>query len=182
MLREIENHNSYKVGMDEIEGLREAMTNIMAPIQEALKKNIYWSHVTLDDAEYKSRDGFIANSHNCGGLTITEVIPKCEEYSFNFLSFGECESEEGECEEYCVCQDEGHLDASLRIWFKYEGQDSDGEHQFCFLVFGGNGDAPYFRTKYSEDYYEGEFTCNSLDDLRRKSQKHVEAIIRLLNS
>jgi len=171
---------SYKIGINEVEGLRETMTTLMKPVQAALKENVYWNDVDLDQAEYKSRDGFIANSHNYGGITINLVIPKCEEYEFSYLEFGECDTPE-ECEDECICECEGHLDAALNIWFKFEGLNKDGSADFYLCLHGGNGDAPYFRTKYSTDIFGTEFQATGILDLQSKAQKHIETLIRLIN-
>jgi hypothetical protein len=181
----IKNTGSYKVGLNEIEGLEQTIHSLMVPIQRILKSKIYWtSKIDLSSVEYKSRDGFIAHSHNCGGLKIQLVIPKTEESEFEFLEFGECDHED--CPDYeetgeCVSEDAGHLDAALNIWFKFEGLDEEtGNAQFYIAVFGGNGDAPYFRTKYMTDIYEYEFNASDLNDLQKKAQKPIQDIINIL--
>lgn len=185
--------DSYKTGINEIKGLREAMLEIMKPVQAAIKDKIYWSEVNLEEAEYKSRDGFLAHSHNCGGIQITEVIPKCEEYDFGFLEFGECD-ECGDAEQYpkgdhrcgyegveCAAEAESHLDACLRIWFKFEGYDQKtGELNFYLVLHGGNGDAPYFRPQYSTNIFEASFSCKSVEGLKRAAAKHFRALLKVL--
>jgi hypothetical protein len=178
---------SYKIGMDEVVGLEDCLRGLMAPIRRALKAKMYWSQVDIDSVEYKSRDGFSAHSHNCGGLMIREVIPKCEEYDFAFLEFGElteCCLAEPEDEESCgsTCEGEGHYDAQLRIWFKFEGINDEGEMEFYLFVGGGNGDAPYFRSKHETDILEFSFTAKSLDQLRRRASKPIEQVIRLIKA
>lgn len=191
----VSNHNSYKIGVDEIVGLKQAMMEVMAPIQASIKDRIYWSDVDLGEAEYKSRDGFIAHSHNCGGIMIREVIPKCEEYDFGFLEFGECDmcgtaecvNDKGEPIQCgykgmeCASESDGYLDAQLRIWLKFEGYDEEtGELSFYLYCGGGNGDAPYFRTKYESDLFEASFTCKSVAGLKRAASKHVKALLAVI--
>lgn len=172
--------HSYKIGLDEIQDLKSTMLDLMKPVKSALKDKIYWSEVDLNEAEYKSRDGFIPHSHNCGGIQIHEVIPKCEEYDFGYLEFGECDTPD-ECQDECLCEAEGHLDAALKIFFKFEGYDpKTGELSFYLILHGGNDDAPYFRK--SQDIYEAEFTARSLDDLRRQASKPIGDLIRLINA
>ena len=36
--------NSYKIGLDEIEGLKDAMTEVMKPVLDHLKNRVYYSH------------------------------------------------------------------------------------------------------------------------------------------
>ncbi len=178
--------HSYKIGVDEIEGLKAAMTEVMRPIQAAIKSKIYWSDVSLDDAEYKSRDGFIPHSHNCGGIRITEIIPKCEESSFDFLEFGECEYYDdpefadscGPNGSGCTCDDENHLSAKLAVWLKFEGLDDDGTLKFYLILHGGNNDAPYFRQ--SKDIFGAEFTCKSVKGLKRAAAKHVKKLVKII--
>jgi hypothetical protein len=176
-------HESYKIGVDEIEGLKAAMIEVMKPVQASIKRRTYWSDVELEEAEYKSRDGFIPHSHNCGGIQLDEVIPKCEESNFDFLEFGECDDEECNHEQECGYESEGHLDAKLRIWLKFEGYDEEtGELSFWLYCGGGNGDAPYFRTQYETDIFEASFTCKSVAGLKRAAAKHVNALLKVIGA
>jgi hypothetical protein len=179
--------NSYKLGMNEVEGLKNAMTKVFKPIEDILKSKMYWNESGLIyDVEYKSRDGFIAHSHNCGGLMIRQVIPKCEEYEFSYLEFGECDECSGEKQcgyegMECGSMNDGLLDASLRIWFKFEGYNKEtGELEFYLCAGGGNGDAPYFRTQYEQDLFEASFACKSIEGLKRASSKHIKALANIL--
>jgi hypothetical protein len=150
------------------------MRELMEPVRRALKEHIYYSDVDLESAEYKSRDGFSAHAHNCGGVCINEIIPKCEEYDFSYLKFGEYNCAESGCDESeCLCDQDGALDAALKIWFKFEG---NGE--FYIILHGGNDDAPYFRK--SQDIYEADFEAHSLDELRRKAAGPIGDLIRLI--
>ncbi len=184
-MKQINNHGSYKIGLNEVQDLKETMLEIMKPIQAALKSKIYYSEVDLDEAAYKSCDGFIPYSHNCGGIEISEVIPKCEEYDFSYLEFGDCEhtsdddcgyDDDGSSE--CVNECEGHLDAALKIFFKFEGLDKNGTGSFYIILHGGNSDAPYFRS--STDIYEAEFDASTMDELKRNSQKAISDLIRII--
>ena len=175
----VKNTDSYKVGLDEVEGLKETLIDLIQPVQKAIKEKIYWSDVSLNEAEYKSRGGFSAYSGNCGGLQIAEIIPECESYDFGFLDFGECDGSE-ECEEECLCSSEGHLDAALYVWLKFEGLNPDGTASFYLVLHGGNADAPYFRHKYTQTYFEAEFEATSLDDLRRRAQKSIGDLIKFM--
>lgn len=181
--------NSYKVGIDEIVGLKKEMTKLIKPIQDAVHDKAYWAReTTFESSEYKSRDGFIPHSHNCGGLDLTIIVPKCEEYDFGFLEFGEwdgthyCdEKDKANCE--CPYDQDGEYDAKLRIWFKFEGYDQDtGELEFYLYMGGGNGDAPYFRTKYEQDIFEASFTCKSINGLKRAASKHIKALLKVIGA
>lgn len=178
---EILNTNSYKVGMDEIKGMRKALVETIKPIQEAIE-DAMGGAIELFDAEYKSRDGFIAHKHNCGGIRIELVIPKCMESSFNFLDFG---SHDDDCTalsgDECICgEDDGYLDARLAVWLKFEGYDAlTGELSFYLIMHGGNQDAPYFRQ--SNDYFEASFTCKSVQGIKKAASKHIKACVALIN-
>ena len=70
---------------------------------------------------------------------ISLVIPKCEEYEFDFLNFGDYETDglegltEDEIESRRSCEEsEGHLDAALHIWFKFEGYDKNRRPKLLF--------------------------------------------------
>lgn len=180
--------NSYKIGIDEIVGLKDAMLSVMRPVQAVIKNKIYWSDVNLETAEYRRRDGFIPHSHNCGGIQITEVIPKCEESSFDFLTFGECDLYNdpdyadscGPNGSGCQCDNEGHLSAKLAVFLKFEGIDDTGALNFYLILHGGNQDAPYFRT--STDVFEAEFSCKSVAGLNRAASKHIAKLINILTN
>ncbi len=179
-----EDPKSHKIGINEVVGLKQAITEVMKPIQQALKDKVYWNDCKLEELEYKSRDGFIPYSHNCGGLELAVIVPKCEEYDFGFLTFGEWDGEhycDGTDKDNCECMydQDGEYDAYLRIILKFEGIE-DGKLKFYLSMHGGNGDAPYFRTKYSEDYFEADFECSSIEGLKRASSKHVKALIKIL--
>lgn len=183
---------SYKLGMNEVEGLREAIAESFKPVRDALREKVYWGdQLKFENVEYKSRDGFIPYSHNCGGLAIDLIIPKCEEYSFGFIEFGECdgcsddnESCTGDDSKYpeysgqCRYESEGYLDARLRIWFKFEGINEDGELEFYLNASGGNYDAPYFRS--IPTVFEASFTCKSVKGLKRAAAKHVKALVAMI--
>jgi hypothetical protein len=168
---------AYKIGVDEIEGLKEAMQNAMLPIRDALRDKAYWDReLAFDDMEYKGRDGFIPYSHNHGGVVLGLHVPECEQYDWGFLEFGE----HGECCDENGCNQDGELDAYLRIILKFEGVDEDGNLQFYMNMAGGNNDAPYFRVSELPDLFEAEFTCKSVAGLKRAAAKHVNSILKTL--
>lgn len=180
--------DSYKIGMNEVEGLESAIAEVLKPVQTKLKDLVYWNDLSLDQVEYKSRDGFIAHSHNCGGLELSCVVPKCESYEFEFLEFGDCD-DCGNAEEYpendhmcgyegreCGAESDGHLDAFLRIRLKFEGITTDGDLGFYLFLEGGNSDAPYFRNLPT--LFEAEFTCKSVKGLKRAASKHIKALLK----
>jgi hypothetical protein len=174
---------SYKIGLNEIEGLKKTLREVVKPIQDALKNKIYWNECIFEESDYLGRDGFIPYSHNCGGLEFTAIIPKCEEYDFNFLEFGEHDED---CNlnkkgEECTCgEHDGHLDAKLRVWLKFEGLDESNKLNFYLVLSGGNGDAPYFREKYSSTIFEADFTASSVKGVKRAASKHVKALLKTL--
>jgi hypothetical protein len=187
----VQDPRSHKVGINEVVGLNKAMRDVMTPIQALIKDKVYWNDCDLDETEYKSRDGFIPYSHNQGGIQLSLVIPSCEKDGFDHLiEFGECD-ECGNAELYpegdhqcgykgqeCGYESEGHLDAHFRVWLKFEGIDQDTQElSFYLYCGGGNGDAPYFRTKYEADVFEASFTCKSVAGLKRSASKHVQALI-----
>jgi hypothetical protein len=185
------NRNSYKIGINEIEGLESVLRVISKPVLDSIKDRVYWdSSLKFEVNEYTSRDGFIAHSHNCGGLELHTVIPKCEEYNFGFLKFGELDEydleqmskmTENEASDYESEQDSsGHLDASLRVWLKFEGLNDEGHMMFYFYVGGGNGDAPYFRTEYEATVFESSFTCKTLAELKRVGKREVSKILKAI--
>lgn len=164
--------DSYKVGMNEVIGLEAAMRETIKPVLDTIKNRLYWNEsLDFEPVEYKSRDGFIPHSHNLGGLQLWTVIPKCEEYNFSFLTFGDYDSD------YDYDGDSDHLDAGLRIWFKLDSVDNDTLN-FYLVMAGGNGDAPYFRTKYEETYFEAEFSCKSVNGVKKAANKHIKALIK----
>lgn len=175
-----------KVGMNEIEGLKEVMTDLMLPVQKAVKEHVYWNDCALEEAEYKGCDGFIPHSHNCGGIQLNVVVPKCEEYDFSFLEFGEIEDSEvegmteEEREEYENSMDnEGHLDASLEIWLKFEGlNESTGELKFYLVLSGGNHDAPYFRN--TPVIFETEFSAKTLAGVKLFGERKIKKLLNFM--
>lgn len=175
-----------KVGIDEIQGLKQEMIRLMKPIQDILKQSIYWSDVELFEAEYKYRDGFSPHSHNCGGIKIREHVPQCEEYEFDWLGFGEwdgthyCSDDNSDtCE--CMYDDDGHYDAFFSIWFKFEGYNEDTkELEFYLVMSGGNNDAPYFREEHLPTLFEASFTCKSVFELKRIATKHINKLIKVI--
>lgn len=195
---EVKMGNSYKLGMNEVVGLKQAMAETLKPVVDSIVDKVYWTsaeHI-VKDAEYKSRDGFIANSDNRGGIMIDLVIPSCERYDFGYLEFGECDGCNKDCtvcrgsiddpknEEYsggeCGSEVEGHLDARLRIWFKFEGINDDGELEFYINGCGGNGDAPYFRIKNLPDFFEASFACKSVAGIKRAAAKHIKKLLKIV--
>lgn len=194
---QIEMNGSYKLGMNEVIGLKEAMAEAFKPIKELLKDKAYWNEeLDFEDLEYKSRDGFIPHSHNCGGIELAMHVPRCEQYEFGFLEFGECDGCNKDCtrclgsiddpkdEEYnhgeCAMDTDQLLDAYLRIIFKFEGINEDGELEFYINACGGNGDAPYFRIQHLTDVFEASFTCKSVKGLKRAASKHIKALIKAM--
>ena len=170
-----------KVGVNEVVGLKKAMLKAFEPIVKTLKEKMYWNNNILEWAEYKSRDGFIPHSDNGGGILINQIIPSCEQYEFGFLEFGECDDEE--CiknhEHHCAYEDDGHLDAKLRIWFKFEGI-VDGKLSFYLVVSGSNLDAPYFRESYQPTLFEAEFSCHSVDQVERAANQAIKKLVKFL--
>jgi hypothetical protein len=169
---------SYKIGVDEIEGLKAALIEAISPVRSALKSKIYWQdQIEIDDLEYKSREGFVPYSHNFGGVEIGLIIPECESCEFSFLEFGEPEINEETGEPY---ENEGELDAYLRVIIKFEGFDDDGWMIFYVNVSGGNSDAPYFRVSHLPDLFEAEFRCKTVDGIKRASNKAIKGILKLI--
>ena len=183
-----------KVGLNEVVGLKDAMTQVLIPVIDSLKNLIYWQDkIEFTSSEYTARDGFIPYASNCGGLELTLIIPKCEEYDFGFLEFGDCEEcqnttklDRDGCTERCgykgqdcSSESEGCLDAKLRIWLKFEGIDG-GIMGFYLVMSGGNGDAPYFREKYSSTYFESEFTAKSIAEFKIKAKQHIAKLLKVM--
>lgn len=186
---------SYKCGVDEIVGLKQAIKDAFTPIVQAVQRNVYWidsvKDQCVDALEYKSRDGFIPHSHNCGGLELSIVLPKCEEYDWSAVEFGECDGCNADCSKCmrdeadssgeCMSEVDGHLDARLRVILKFEGIDEvDGSLRFYINACGGNGDAPYFRIGHLSDLYEAEFSCKSVKGVKRAASKHIKAMLKAL--
>ena len=108
-------------------------------------------------------------------------IPKCEEYGFGSVEFGECDDNECECHNEdgngeCGYENEGYLDAFLRIRLKFEGLDEKGVMKFYLFAEGGNNDAPYYRNVPT--LFETEFTAKNMSDLRAKAKKHIQKLIK----
>lgn len=172
----IEMGDSYKLGMNEVVGLKAALTEVFEPVRDVLRNKAYWEdELQPNDLEYKSRDGFIAHSHNCGGLELSLHVPECESSNWSCLEFGEhdenCCSDSG-------CNNDGELDAYLRIILKFEGINADGEMEFYINASGGNNDAPYFRVSELPDLFEASFTAKSVAGIKRAASKHIKALIK----
>lgn len=171
-------HKSYKIGVDEIVGLKAAMQSVMTPVRDSLRDKAYWNReLEFDDLEYKSRAGFIPYSHNCGGVELGMHVPECEQYTWDFLEFGE---HDDSCCSENECNADGELDAYLRIILKFEGVDADGNLNFYLNAAGGNNDAPYFRVSNLPDLFEAEFSCKSIAGLKRAASKHIKAVLKLI--
>lgn len=178
--------SSYKVGVNEVVGLLDAMKEAMSPVQAWLKDLTYWTDCELTESEYKSRDGFHAYSHNCGGIELSEIIPECESYQFDFLDFGECseckvDSQCGHNGMECASAGEGHLDAKIRVWLKFEGIKDDSMTFYLYLG-GGNGDAPYFRTKYEATVFETTFTARSIAEFKMRAKHAIREMLLKVGS
>lgn len=171
-----------KIGIDEVDGLKCAMKDVMQPILDAVNEHIYWTKAEFNESEYKSRDGFIPYSDNCGGIEITTVIPSCERDNFEYLVFGECDDEECDHEQECVVECEGRLDAKLRVWLKFEGLNEQNKMQFYLYLGGGNGDEPYFRTKYEATVFESEFQAKTIAEFKREAKKHVTKLLEIMSA
>lgn len=172
-------HRSYKTGVDEIVGLKEAMEAAMLPVRNLLREKAYWDReLEFSALEYKSRDGFIPYSHNCGGVELGMHVPECEQYEWSFLEFGELTEEYLRDEE--PWENEGELDAYLRIILKFEGVAEDGTLQFYINASGGNNDAPYFRVSELPDLFEASFECKSVAGIQRAASKHIKALIKIV--
>lgn len=172
-------NGSYKLGLDEVEGLNDALSEALNPLTEALNKLCYWTTIEPEKTEYKRRDGFIPHAHNCGGLLLFVIVPKCEEYDFSFLDFNEYESicEDGRCGE-CDCCNPEHLALAFRVWLKFEGLD-DGTMSF-YLYASQNDEAPYFRNNYETDLFEKEFESQSLEETKLKASHAVRELMKTL--
>lgn len=187
----IKQGNSYKIGMNEVVGLRDAMIKALKPLQVALQDAQSWGSAEdwfpMDDAEYKSRDGFIPHSHNLGGIQINQVIPECGQCDFTKLDFPEYSPSSDdltEAEQDAERESEsgdGLLDSHLRIWLKLEAVDqlSDGNCLMKFYLVASTCDeAPYFRHRTSRDLFESEFQASSIEAFKRKAAANVKRCIK----
>lgn len=187
--KQLSSYFKSKVTIDEVEGLAKVLEALMTPVRDQLAKHVYWNDLKVTPSEYQSRDGFIPYASNCGGFQLEFIVPKCEEYNFGFLDFGQCEdcgseAHGGEMCGYkgqeCGLEGDGHLDAKLRVWLKFEGQDPDGTLRFYLYAGGGNGDAPYFRTEHEITLFEREFTAKTLSGVRYRGAAAVRALLEVL--
>ena len=185
--------NSYKIGMDEVMGLENMLNQVVKPLQDILLKKVYWmNEVNFNKREYKSRDGFSAYSHNCGGIEFREVIPECEASSFNFLEFGEVDSDDIDGyssmsdEEKEIARDKevddsiGYFDSALLIGISFEGFNKKGQLQFYIYLSGGNGDAPYFRTKSLTDIFDASISAYTMVDAQKKLTLQINKILKII--
>lgn len=185
MLKLKKTYEFEKIGLNEVIGLKVAMEEVLQPIVNHLERSIHWiDDLKFSETEYRSRDGFIPYESNCGGMELCEIIPKCEEYNFSFLEFGECDECNGETQcgyegMECAGDSEGHNDAKLRVWLKFEGIEN-GIMSFYLVLSGGNGDAPYFREKSSTTYFESEFKACSLEAFKRIATGHVAELLKVM--
>ena len=178
--------NSYKIGLHEVVGLKAAMTRVMQPLLVALNDAESWcgdGWFKLSEAEYKSRDGFIPHTHNCGGLMIESVLPECGQSDFPSLNWPEyTPSEDGmtddqQDEERQSYADNGYLDCHLRIWLKFEGFDNRGNMQF-YLVASSCDEAPYFRHRNAVNHFEASFTAATLSSFERKAAVQIRKLVK----
>lgn len=175
--------SSPKLTIDQVPGLAEALEAALEPIASALREHAYWNEQLKPEAtEYRSRDGFIPYNHNCGGAELRLHVPKCESDSFNHLTFGECDDLECDHEQSCSYEDEGYLDAYMRIWLKFEGLDAQGRMEFYLVMEGGNNDAPYFRSKYLPTLFEASFSCRTLAGFKRAAAPALRALLKAVQS
>ncbi len=195
MLKINKQYDFEKTGINEVEGLKEVLLKSMAPMLAFVKDKTYWNDdLELSESEYKSRDGFIPYRENCGGIELTCIIPKCEEYDWSFLEFGECDQcgtpdlgldrhglpkQCGYNGDSCGCESDGHLDAKFRVWLKFEGLD-DGVMSFYLYCGGGNGDAPYFRVKAETTVFEESFQGKTLKQVQAQAVKAVKKLLKQL--
>ena len=183
-LKVISSEYTYKIGMNEVQGLEASLNKCLEPLKKLLEEKIYWSKVEFERAEYLRRDGFIPHSHNCGGLQFNVTIPKCESYGFGSIEFGEvtdddlkdCKNDQEREEVEQSYEDEGHLDAHLSIWFKFEGFNESGEMKFYLVASAGNDDAPYFRN--IPTIFETDFTVKTLKQLEFRGLQAVKKLIK----
>jgi len=52
-LIKVDMNGSYKLGMDEVMGLRSAMIKAFQPVLDVINDKVYWGPVKFEDAEYK---------------------------------------------------------------------------------------------------------------------------------
>ncbi len=173
--------DTYKIGMNEVLGLKLVLTRAMQRVQKEVFGFVYWGTPKIEETEYLHRDGFIPYAHNCGGLELDVIIPECEQYNApSALEFGECDGEP-ECGEYCTCDDDGHLSAKLRIAIRFEGIDEKTDQlKFYLFAEGGNNDAPYFRSKYLPTLFETEFKVSNLQGLPKELDNRINKLIKKL--
>lgn len=189
--------DSYKIGLDEVEGLQDAMTEVTKPILDLVLDRIYWNDgLKFEPTEYHARDGFMPYFSNCGGIELSLIVPKCEEHAFGFLEFGECEYCEelatknelnshgeiaacGYAGQECSSEGDGLLDAHLRVWLKFEGLEN-GIMNFYLVLCDGNGDAPYFSSQYSSTYFESEFSAKTIAGFKREAKKHIAKLLKVM--
>lgn len=173
--------------IDEIKGLESTMLELVKKAAKPLKDKLYW----IDDldsrveiSEHRSRDGFIPYSNNKGGAELSLILPYSGQYEFDFIEFGEHDSNclLNTLDSDCTCgEQDGLLDAKLRIWLKYEGlDDMTKKPSFWFYIGGGNSDAPYFRPASENTIFETELTATSIPELKRKMNKLILKTNKLL--
>jgi hypothetical protein len=188
---QVKQGNSYKIGMNEVVGLRESMLKVMKPLQEALQQAQGWGSpedwFEMNDAEYTSRDGFIPHSHNCGGIQINQVIPECGSCDFPKLDFPEFEPDHDGMTDKELDQQrdsesgDGLLDAHLRVWLKLESVEklTDGNCLMKFYLVASNcTEAPYFRHRTARDLYECEFHAVTLKQFENTAAKKIKELIK----
>jgi hypothetical protein len=186
----IDQGNSYKIGLDEIVGLKDVLNEVIKPLVDHLNEQQSWTSpdwFQVECAEYKSRDGFIPHSDNLGGLVVAAIIPECGQGDFPMCSFPEFEpSSDNLTDEEIDAEREsdganGYLDSYLRIFLKLESIDPEtGEMKF-YINACTCDEAPYFRLKYSSDLFESEFTVTSFKQLRTVGAKHINKLIKVLS-
>lgn len=177
-----------KVGLNEVEGLKAVLKNLVRPLQKSLGHPIYWDEaVSFAENEYNSRDGFRAHSHNCGGYELKILLPSCERYSFPFVAFEECEDSECNCkledgDGSCPEEADGGLDSILRIWLKFEGINENGVMSFYFYMGGGNADVPYFRSGREATIFGESFQATDLKQVRKTGGRIVRKMLKVMGA
>ncbi len=102
------------------------------------------------------------------------------------MEFGEySDREDGQSDEDYDSQrdsedSDGHNDAKLRIWLKFEGISDEGVMKFYLVLSGGNRDAPYFREKYSTTVFESDFEAKSLAGFKKKAKSEIAKLIKAM--